>query len=93
MRSGAFTKGCELSSVQIDEIINFLKINDLNELKSVLKNPLSLEGIDELSKLLDQASFGDFFDFIELSMDIQRGLSYYSSFADRNKRPKFKIKR
>ena len=79
--SGAFTKGCDLSEGQIDEIINFLKINNLEELKSVLKNPLSIEGIDELSKLLDQASFGDFFDFIELSMDIQRGLSYYSSFA------------
>ena len=79
--SGAFTKGCELSEGQIDEVINFLKINNLEELKSVLKNPLSIEGIDELSKLLDQASFGDFFDFIELSMDIQRGLSYYSSFA------------
>tara|TARA_B100000989_G_C19522264_1_gene464811 strand:+ start:71 stop:1477 length:1407 start_codon:yes stop_codon:yes gene_type:complete len=79
--SGAFTKGCELSESQIDEIINFLSINNLEELKSVLKNPLSIEGIDELSKLLDQASFGDFFDFIELSMDIQRGLSYYSSFA------------
>ena len=79
--SGAFTIGCELSEGQIDEIINFLKINNLEELKSVLKNPLSIEGIDELSKLLDQASFGDFFDFIELSMDIQRGLSYYSSFA------------
>ena len=79
--SGAFTKGCELSEGQIDEIINFLKIDDLNELKSVLKNPLSLEGIDELSKLLEQASYNDFFDFIELSMDIQRGLSYYSSFA------------
>jgi histidyl-tRNA synthetase len=79
--SGAFTKGCELSESQIDEIINFLKINNLEELKSVLKNPLSIEGIDELSKLLDQASFGDFFDFIELSMAIQRGLSYYSSFA------------
>lgn len=79
--SGAFTKGCELSEGQIDEIINFLKINNLDELKSFLKNPLSIEGIDELSELLDQASFGDFFDFIELSMDIQRGLSYYSSFA------------
>ena len=79
--SGAFTKGCGLSEGQIDEIINFLKINDLKELKSVLKNPLSTEGIDELSKLLDQASYGDFLNFIELSMDIQRGLSYYSSFA------------
>ena len=79
--SGDFTKGCQLSDGQIDEVINFLKINDLKELKSVLKNPLSMEGIDELSKLLDQASYGDFFDFIELSMDIQRGLSYYSSFA------------
>ena len=46
-----------------------------------MKNPLSIEGIDELSKLLDQASYGDFLNFIELSMDIQRGLSYYSSFA------------
>ena len=79
--SGAFTKGCGLSGGQIDEIINFLKINDLKELKSVLKNPLSTEGVDELSKLLDQASYGDFLNFIELSMDIQRGLSYYSSFA------------
>ena len=79
--SGAFTKGCELSNGQIDEIINFLKISDLNELKSLLKNTLSLEGIDETSKLLDQLSYGDFFDFIELSMDIQRGLSYYTSFA------------
>jgi histidyl-tRNA synthetase len=79
--SGAFTKGCELSEDQIGEIINFLKINDLDELKKTLKNNLSLEGIDELSKLLDQASFSDFFDSIELSMDIQRGLSYYSSFA------------
>ena len=79
--SGAFSKGCGLSGGQIDEIINFLKINDLKELKSVLKNPLSTEGIDELSKLLDQASYGDFLNFIELSMDIQRGLSYYSSFA------------
>ena len=79
--SGAFTKGCGLSGGQIDEIINFLQINDLTELKSVLKNPLSLEGIGEISNLLEQASYGDFFDCIELSMDIQRGLSYYSSFA------------
>ena len=79
--SGAFTKGCELSGGQIDEIINFLEINDLKELKSILKNPLSLEGIDQLSQLLEQASYGDFFNFIEISMDIQRGLSYYSSFA------------
>ena len=34
----AFTKGCELSDGQIDEIVNFLKINDLKELKSLLKN-------------------------------------------------------
>ncbi len=79
--SGAFTIGCGLSEGQIDEIINFLKINNLKELKSVLKNSLSLDGIDELSKLLDQASYGDFLNCIELSMDIQRGLSYYSSFA------------
>ena len=79
--SGAFTKGCELSDGQIDEIVNFLKINDLKELKSLLKNSLSLEGIDETSKLLEQLSYGDFYDFVELSLDIQRGLSYYTSFA------------
>ena len=79
--SGAFVKGCELSKDQIDEIINFLEINELTELKSNLKNPLSIEGIDELSQLLEQASYGDFFNSIELSMDIQRGLSYYTSFA------------
>ena len=90
--SGAFTKGCELSVGQIDEIINFLEINDLDKLKLILKNSLSLEGIDELSKLLDKASYGNFLDSIELSMDIQRGLSYYSSFAIETNIKNLKIK-
>ena len=78
--SGAWTPGCDLSNNQIDEIINFLQIKELKDLK-YLKNKLSIEGIDETEKLLEQASYGDYLDQIELSLEIQRGLSYYSSYA------------
>ena len=78
--SGAWTSGCDLSNNQIDEIMNFLKIKDLKDLK-YLKNKLSIEGIDETEKLLEQASYSDYSDQIELSLEIQRGLSYYSSYA------------
>ena len=39
-QSGAVTKGAELSDDQTAQILNFLKIKDLKELKETLKNPL-----------------------------------------------------
>ena len=77
--SGAYTDGVNLSNNQIDEIINFLKIKELKDLKSYLKSPLSIEGINEIEQLLEMASYGDFLDCIEVSTEIQRGLSYYNS--------------
>ena len=41
--SGAVTKGAGLSSAQASEILNFLKINNLEDLKLILKDPISLE--------------------------------------------------
>jgi len=45
--SGAVTKGANLSDEQASEILNFLKIKNIKDLKSTLKNSLSVEGIKE----------------------------------------------
>ena len=45
-QSGAITKGADLSDDQATQILNFLQIKDLTELKETLKNPLSQEGIN-----------------------------------------------
>ena len=79
--SGAYNEGVNLSNDQIDEIVNFLKIKELKDLKSYLKSPLSIEGINQIEQLLEMASYGDYLDCIEISTEIQRGLSYYNSFA------------
>jgi len=51
-QSGAITKGADLSDDQAAQILNFLKIKDLKQLKETLKNPLSQEGISELEDVL-----------------------------------------
>ena len=51
--SGAITKGADLKDDQASEILNFLKIKDLKELKDTLKNPLSQEGIQELEEVFE----------------------------------------
>ena len=38
---------------KLSEILNFLKIKDLKELKEKLKNPLSQEGIKELEQVFE----------------------------------------
>ena len=50
-QSGAITKGADLSDDQAAQILNFLKIKDLKQLKETLKNPLSQEGICELEEI------------------------------------------
>ena len=53
--SGAVTKGANLSNDQASEILNFIKIKNIEELKKVLKNSVSAEGIRETEELLEIA--------------------------------------
>ena len=79
--SGAVTKGADLTDNEAAQIINFLKVKDLKELKDNLKNPLSKEGIKELEDLLEVASYGDYIDQIRTNFTIVRGLAYYDGFC------------
>ncbi len=79
--SGAVTKGADLSKTQASEIINFLKINNLKDLKSALKNPLSIEGIKETENILEIVSYGKYQEFIQTNFTIVRGLAYYDGFC------------
>ena len=79
--SGAVTKGADLTDDEAAQIINFLKVKDLKELKNNLKNPLSQEGIKELEDLLEVASYGDYLDQIKTNFTIVRGLAYYDGFC------------
>ena len=79
--SGAITEGANLSEAQASEIVNFLKIKDLKELKDNLKNTVSQEGIKELEDLLEVASYGDYLNQIKTNFTIVRGLAYYDGFC------------
>jgi len=79
--SGAVTKGADLTDDEAAQIINFLKVKDLRELKDNLKNPLSQEGIKELEDLLEVVSYGDYLDQIKTNFTIVRGLAYYDGFC------------
>jgi len=79
--SGAVTKGADLTNDEASQIINFLKVKDLKELKDNFKNPLSQEGIKELEDLLEIASYGDYLEQIKTNFTIVRGLSYYDGFC------------
>ena len=52
------TKGADLNDDQVFQILIFLKIKDLKELKETLKNPLSQEGISELEELYKILGYG-----------------------------------
>jgi len=79
--SGAITKGANLSDTQASEILNFLKIKNLKDLKSILKNPLSIEGIKETEDLLEIVSYGKYAKVIQPNFTIVRGLAYYDGFC------------
>ena len=81
MASGAVTKGADLTDDEASQIINFLKIKDLKELKENLKNPLSQEGIKELEDVLEVSGYGDYLDQIKTNFTIVRGLAYYDGFC------------
>jgi len=79
--SGAVTKGANLSETQASEILNFLKIKDLENLKLILKNSLSVEGIKETEDLLEIVSYGKYAKLIQPNFTIVRGLAYYDGFC------------
>ena len=79
--SGAVTKGANLSDVQASEILNFLKIKNIKDLKSTLKNSLSIEGIKETENLLEIISYGKYSKLIQTNFTIVRGLAYYDGFC------------
>jgi len=79
--SGAISKGADLSDDQAIQIINFLKVKELKELKDNLKNPLSQEGIEELEKLFEILSYGDYVNQVKTNFTIVRGLAYYDGFC------------
>jgi histidyl-tRNA synthetase len=79
--SGAVTIGADLTDDEATQIINFLKVKDLKELKDNLKNPLSQEGIKELEDLLEVVSYGDYLEQIKTNFTIVRGLAYYDGFC------------
>ena len=78
--SGAVTKGADLTDEQASQILNFLKIKDLKQLKENLINPLSQEGIKELEEVFEILGFGSNLEQVQTNFTIVRGLAYYSDF-------------
>ncbi len=78
--SGAVTKGADLTDEQASQILNFLKIKDLKQLKENLINPLSQEGIKELEEVFEILGFGSNLEKVQTNFTIVRGLAYYSDF-------------
>ena len=79
-QSGAITKGADLTDQQAAQILNFLKIKDLKELKQTLKNQLSQEGISELENVFEILDYGSNLNQVKTNFTIVRGLAYYSDF-------------
>ncbi len=78
--SGAITEGANLTEEQSSQILNFLKIKELSDLKQTLKNPLSKEGIKELEQVLEIANYNLNTNQVKSNFNIVRGLDYYSDF-------------
>jgi histidyl-tRNA synthetase len=78
--SGAVTKGADLNDDQVKQILDFLKIKDLKELKQKLTNELSQEGIKELEDFFEIIDFGNAKNQVQTNFTIVRGLAYYDGF-------------
>ena len=78
--SGAVTKGADLNDDQVKQILDFLKIKDLKELKQKLTNELSQKGIKELEDFFEVIGFGNAKDQVQTNFTIVRGLAYYDGF-------------
>jgi len=76
--SGAITKGANLNDDQSSQIIDFLKIKDIKELKQKIDNPLTKEGSKELEELFEVLSYGEYADQVKFNPAIVRGMDMYS---------------
>ena len=79
-KSGAYTQGCNLSNDQASQIMSFLKLKNIEEIKANLKDPFSVEGVQELEELFEVLSYGKNLELIKVDVTKTRGLSYYSSY-------------
>ena len=77
--SGDKISGANLSDDQVSAIIDFLKLKDLKNLKSVCKNELQKEGIKELEEILEILSYNEYLDQVQIDPSRVRGLNYYDS--------------
>ncbi|WP_075502062.1 histidine--tRNA ligase [Candidatus Pelagibacter communis] len=80
-KSGAITKGANLNDDQVSQILGFLSIKDLNQLKQKFKNSLTQEGIRELEDLFEILNFGEYPNQVKTNFTIVRGLDYYDGFC------------
>ena len=80
-KSGAITKGANLNDDQVSQILGFLSIKDLNQLKQKFKNSLTQEGIRELEDLFEVLNFGEYPNQVKTNFTIVRGLDYYDGFC------------
>ncbi len=78
--SGAITQGADLNDEQASQILNFLRIKNLKQLKENLKNPLSQEGIKELEQIFEILGYSSNLNQVKTNFTIVRGLAYYSDF-------------
>ncbi len=77
-QSRAVTKGANLNDDQSSQIIDFLKIKDIKELKQKINNPLTNEGIKELEELFEVLSYGEYADQVKFNSSIIRGMDMYT---------------
>ena len=76
-KSGDKTIGANLSHSQAEEIVSFINMKSLDEIKSAIPNKLIEDGVDELNKVLDGLNYSSNFDQIIFSPEVIRGLEYY----------------
>jgi len=77
-QSGAVTKGANLNDEQSSQIIEFLKIKEIQELKKKIDNSLAREGIEELEDLFEVLSYGEYLDQVKFNSSIVRGMDMYT---------------
>ena len=76
--SGDYTKGAGLSENQMDEIMGFLNVKNLNELNNFSKDSYFLEGLNELKEFFEIVNSGQYSNQIRFSPQMVRGLEYYT---------------
>ena len=79
-KSGAITEGANLDDEQVKQILDFLKIKNLEDLKNKITNSFSQEGIKELEDFFKILSFGNYKNQVKTNFTIVRGLEYYDGF-------------